>query len=183
MVISCTVVQPVGMVISSRSCICHTPFSSIITLSGWYSALSSVSFSMLNSSRLSMYSVNMFFLRNFSSSYSSSPSSQTKSSILSPFINSGSSKVTFMKLVLPDSRNPFIRYTGVSIFFSNVHESCEQSLDLLLVNLTADNTDLSDNVSAAASDLILLGYMVKVDPLTLCSCYDTLSSEYGTKLL
>ena len=46
---------------------------------------------------------------------SASPSSHMRTRVFSPPLNWGSSRVSCMKVVLPASRNPVKRYTGISL--------------------------------------------------------------------
>ena len=52
----------------------------------------------------------------------------------------------------------------------------EEFLDLVLVYLSTDDTELTCYVSCTGTYICFAGYEVEVDPLAVLACDDTLSS-------
>ena len=53
----------------------------------------------------------------------------------------------------------------------------EKSLDGFLVDLGADNDDLSGDIRSARADISFTGNIVEMDPLAVFACNDTLRTE------
>ena len=83
--------------------------------------------------------------------------------------------VSFMKLVLPASRKPVNKYTGISIFCSELKS--ENLLYFIVVNTGANNTKTSDNTGCTVSYIRLCGCVIEVDPLTVFALYDALCTQ------
>ena len=72
-----------------------------------------------------------------------------------------------IKLVLPASRNPVNKYTGTSIFCSELKS--ENLLYFIVVDTCSNYTKSADNTGCAVSYVRLCGYVIKMDPLTVCA--------------
>src|SRR5574344_1258549 len=95
-------------------------------------------------------------------------SSAAKPSRRMPLINS----------VLPASRNPAMRYTGISILALSPLQA-EQGLQLAFVQLGADDAPPAGVVRRAEAHLMLLGNIVKVQPLAALCGHNALGPEDG----
>ncbi len=91
--------------------------------------------------------------------------------------------------VLPPSRNPVKRYTGIVgcaifLYLSN-QKLCQFNADRLghrfFVKLGADNAEPSYNTRSAKTNVRLAGDVIKVDPASVVGFDDTLCSEYHTE--
>ena len=54
--------------------------------------------------------------------------------------------------------------------------------DLMLINVRSDYAKTSDHSCRAVAYVCFSGYVVKVDPLSVLACYDSLSAQYDTVL-
>lgn len=54
--------------------------------------------------------------------------------------------------------------------------------DLMLINVRSDYAKTSDHGCRAVAYVCFSGYVVKVDPLSVLACYDSLSAQYDTVL-
>ena len=84
-----------------------------------------------------------------------------------------------MKLVLPASRNPVNKYTGTSIFCSELKS--ENLLYFIVVDAGADDTKSADDTCCAIANVGLCGNVIKVDPLSVLPLYDTLGTQNHTE--
>ena len=84
-----------------------------------------------------------------------------------------------MKLVLPASRNPVNKYTGTSIFCSELKS--ENLLYFIVVDAGADDTNSADNTCCAIANVRLCGNVIEVDPLSVLTLYDALGTENHTE--
>lgn len=83
-----------------------------------------------------------------------------------------------MKLVLPDSRKPVKRYTGISIILNS-----KKFLYLFFVNACTDNAKAANYSCRAAADIGLTGNVVKVYPLAALALNDTLGAKDHTVIV
>ena len=81
-----------------------------------------------------------------------------------------------MKSVFPASRKPVMRYTGMSI---GVSLQAEQGLQAVLLQLGADDAQAAGVVGGAIAHLVLLGHIVKVQPLAVGGGHDALGPQDG----
>ena len=84
-----------------------------------------------------------------------------------------------MKLVLPASRNPVNKYTGTSIFCSELKS--ENLLYFIVVDAGADDTKSADDTCCAIANVGLCGNVIKVDPLSVLPLYDALGTQNHTE--
>ena len=80
-----------------------------------------------------------------------------------------------IKLVLPASRKPVNKYTGTSIFCSELKS--ENLLYFIVIDTCTNYTESADNTGCAVSYVRLCGYIIKVDPLTVCALNYTLCTK------
>ena len=83
-----------------------------------------------------------------------------------------------MKLVLPASRKPVNKYTGISILCSELKS--ENLLYLIIVDAGADYAKTTYNTGCAVSYVRLSGYVIKVYPLAVLALYDALGTQNHT---
>ena len=84
-----------------------------------------------------------------------------------------------MKLVLPASRNPVNKYTGTSIFCSELKS--ENLLYFIIVDAGADDTKSADDTCCAIANVGLCGNVIEVDPLSVLTLYDALGTQNHTE--
>ena len=84
-----------------------------------------------------------------------------------------------MKLVLPASRNPVNKYTGTSIFCSELKS--ENLLYFIIVDARADDTKSADDTCCAIANVRLCGNVIEVDPLSVLTLYDALGTQNHTE--
>ena len=84
-----------------------------------------------------------------------------------------------MKLVLPASRKPVNKYTGISIFCSELKS--ENLLYLIIINIRTNYAKTTDNTGRAISYVRLCRYVIKVYPLTVFTFNYTLCTKDHAK--
>ena len=86
--------------------------------------------------------------------------------------------VSLMKLVLPASRNPVNKYTGTSIFCSELKS--ENLLYLIIINAGTNYAKTADNARCTGSYIRLSRNVIEVNPLAVLSLDYTLCAKDHT---